>query len=81
MERAPWKTPRLRGGGTLARVVAPMISTIAVATDGSETAAKAVDMAAEMARRFGAKVVLVSVYDDSAGGSSGKVEEDLMSPL
>jgi nucleotide-binding universal stress UspA family protein len=52
-----------------------VISTIAVATDGSETAAKAVDMAAEMARRFGAKVVLVSVYGGSAGGSSGKVDE------
>jgi nucleotide-binding universal stress UspA family protein len=52
-----------------------MISTIAVATDGSGTAAKAVDMAAEMARRFGAKVVLVSVWDDSSGGSSGKTDE------
>ena len=40
-----------------------MISTVAVGTDGSETAAEAVRMAAELARRFDAKVVLVSAYD------------------
>jgi nucleotide-binding universal stress UspA family protein len=53
-----------------------MISTIAVGTDGSETASKAVDMAVEMARRFGARVVLMSVYGDQpAAGSSGKFDE------
>lgn len=52
-----------------------MVSTIAVATDGSETASKAVEMAAEMARRFDAKVVLVSAYRDPAAGSSGRVDE------
>jgi nucleotide-binding universal stress UspA family protein len=40
-----------------------MISTVAVGTDGSETAAEAVTVAAEFARRFDAKVVLVSAYD------------------
>jgi nucleotide-binding universal stress UspA family protein len=53
-----------------------MISTIAVGTDGSETAIKAVDMAVEMARRFDARVVLMSVYGDSpVAGSSGKFDE------
>jgi nucleotide-binding universal stress UspA family protein len=51
-----------------------MISTIAVATDGSETASKAVDMAVEMARRVDARVVLMSVYGGQPG-SSGKVDE------
>lgn len=52
-----------------------MISTIAVGTDGSETASKAVDVAAEMARRFDAKVVLMSVYGDQPAKSSGKFDE------
>jgi nucleotide-binding universal stress UspA family protein len=53
-----------------------MISTIAVGTDGSETAGSAVDVAADMARRFDAKLVLVSAYRDPAPGSSGgKVDE------
>ena len=53
-----------------------MISTIAVATDGSATASKAVDVAAEMARRFDAKMVLLSVYRDPSGaGSSGTGDE------
>jgi nucleotide-binding universal stress UspA family protein len=52
-----------------------MISTIAVGTDGSATASKAVEMAAEMARRFDARLVLVSAYRDPAAGSSGKVDE------
>ena len=51
-----------------------MISTIAVGTDGSETASKAVDMAVELARRFDARVVLMSVYGGQAG-SSGKFDE------
>ena len=53
-----------------------MISTIAVGTDGSETAESAVNVAAEMARRFDAKLVLVSAYGDPAPGSSGgRVDE------
>jgi nucleotide-binding universal stress UspA family protein len=49
-----------------------MISTIAVGTDGTETAHEAVKQAAEIARRFEAKLVLLSVFDDSPGGSAGK---------
>jgi nucleotide-binding universal stress UspA family protein len=52
-----------------------MISTIAVGTDGSATASKAVEVGAEIARRFDAKVVLLSAYSDRAGGSSGNVDE------
>jgi nucleotide-binding universal stress UspA family protein len=53
-----------------------MISTIAVGTDGSATASKAVDLAVEMAQRFDAKVVLLSAYGDLAPGSSaGNVDE------
>ena len=44
-----------------------MISTVAVGTDGSATAAEAVAQAAEVARRFGAKLVLLSAFEDSPG--------------
>lgn len=42
-----------------------MISTVAVGTDGSATATEAVRMAAELARRFAASLVLVSAFQDS----------------
>jgi nucleotide-binding universal stress UspA family protein len=54
-----------------------MISTIAVGTDGSSTATEAVSMAADLARRFGAKLVLVSAFQAegaSANHSSTSVE-------
>ena len=44
-----------------------MFTTVAVGTDGSATAAEAVRVAAEMARRFEAGLVLVSAFQDSAG--------------
>ncbi len=43
-----------------------MISTVAVGTDGSATADEAVRQAAEVARRFDAKLVLLSAFQDSA---------------
>jgi nucleotide-binding universal stress UspA family protein len=46
-----------------------MISTIAVGTDGSARASKAVDVAAEMAERFDARLVLLSAFRDSAAGA------------
>ena len=49
-----------------------MISTIAVGTDGTATATEAVKLAAEIARKLGAKLVLLSVFEDSAGGSAGE---------
>jgi nucleotide-binding universal stress UspA family protein len=51
-----------------------MISTIAVGTDGSATAAEAVKEAAEIARRFEAKLVLLSAFQESAGSPEGDVE-------
>jgi nucleotide-binding universal stress UspA family protein len=42
-----------------------MISTVAVGTDGSETAGAAVRQAAEIARRFDARLVLLSAFHDS----------------
>ncbi len=41
-----------------------MFSTVAVGTDGSGTASKAVDAAADLARRYEAKVVLLSAFQD-----------------
>jgi nucleotide-binding universal stress UspA family protein len=46
-----------------------MITTVAAATDGSATATEAVRLAAELARRFEAKLVLLSAFQD-------KVEAD-----
>jgi nucleotide-binding universal stress UspA family protein len=43
------------------------ISTIAVGTDGSATASEAVEVAVELARRFQAKIVLLSAFRDSGG--------------
>jgi nucleotide-binding universal stress UspA family protein len=41
-----------------------MISTVAVATDGSATAQEAVKEASEIAQRFGAKLWLLSAFSD-----------------
>jgi nucleotide-binding universal stress UspA family protein len=41
-----------------------VISTVAVGTDGSETATEAVRQAAEFARRFDAKLVLLSAFKE-----------------
>jgi nucleotide-binding universal stress UspA family protein len=42
-----------------------MITTVAVGTDGSATAAAALEMAADLARRFDAQLVLLSAFDSS----------------
>ena len=52
-----------------------MISTVAVGTDGSPTADEAVKHAAEIAQRFGAKVVLLGVFRDSPGPSPGESQD------
>jgi nucleotide-binding universal stress UspA family protein len=39
-----------------------MVKTVAVGTDGSDTAAKAVDFAIDMASRYGARLVVISAY-------------------
>jgi nucleotide-binding universal stress UspA family protein len=48
-----------------------MISTVAVGTDGSQTADRAIDEAAEIAKRFGARLVLLGAFSDSAPASAG----------
>jgi nucleotide-binding universal stress UspA family protein len=52
-----------------------MISTVAVGTDGSATANEAVGEAAEIARRFGAKLVLLSAFQDSRGSPAGQGQD------
>jgi nucleotide-binding universal stress UspA family protein len=39
-----------------------MVNTIAVGTDGSDTASKAVDFAIEMAEKYGSRLVIASSY-------------------
>jgi nucleotide-binding universal stress UspA family protein len=46
-----------------------MISTVAVGTDGSDTAAIAVAAALDLAERFGATLVVLSAYTGQRGGS------------
>jgi nucleotide-binding universal stress UspA family protein len=46
-----------------------MISTVAVGTDGSETAGRAVDAAADLAERFGATLVVLGAYTREPGAS------------
>ena len=53
-----------------------MIQTIAVGTDGSETAGKAVDFALDMAKRYGAKVVVASSYKPVSEGRVRKEQEE-----
>jgi nucleotide-binding universal stress UspA family protein len=48
-----------------------MISTIAVATDGSATASTAVETARDLARRLDARLVLISAFKDSGGQARG----------
>jgi nucleotide-binding universal stress UspA family protein len=39
-----------------------MLNTVAVGTDGSDTASKAVDFAIELAEKFGSRLVVISSY-------------------
>ena len=55
-----------------------MISTVAVGTDGSATASKAVEAAIEIAQRFDAKLVLLSAFqgaDSRPRGAQAGSEE------
>lgn len=53
-----------------------VISTVAVGTDGSATAAEAVKQAAEFARRFDAKLVLLSAFKEGAPPATGADEAE-----
>jgi nucleotide-binding universal stress UspA family protein len=57
-----------------------MISTVAVGTDGSETAGEAVKQAADFARRYDAKLVLLSAFKDSAPATGGDEAEWAYNP-
>ena len=52
-----------------------MISTIAVCTDGSASAGKAVKTAADMARQLDAELVLLSAFKDGDRGARGNSAE------
>jgi nucleotide-binding universal stress UspA family protein len=52
-----------------------MFSTVAVGTDGSPTAAEAVKAAAEIAKRFSAKLVLLSAFRESGEAPSDPADE------
>src|SRR4051812_12203145 len=53
----------------------PMLSTVAVGTDGSATASEAVQAAIEIAQRFDAKLVLLSAFQDASDASSQRDPE------
>jgi len=54
-----------------------MISTVAVGTDGSGTASEAVQAAADLARHYDAKLVLLSAFQDKAGSGRGRADAEL----
>lgn len=51
-----------------------MLSTVAVGTDGSTTASKAVDAAVEIAQRFDARLVLLSAFANKGASAEGSDE-------
>jgi nucleotide-binding universal stress UspA family protein len=53
-----------------------MIKTIAVGTDGSETAQIAVDFAMDMAQRYDARLLIASAYTPVSEGQLRKEKED-----
>lgn len=57
-----------------------MISTVAVGTDGSETAGEAVKQAADFARRYNAKLVLLSAFKDAPPATGAAEDQWAYSP-
>jgi nucleotide-binding universal stress UspA family protein len=53
-----------------------MIRAIAVGTDGSDTATKAVDFAIDLARRYGARLVVISSYEPIKPGRVSHEREE-----
>jgi nucleotide-binding universal stress UspA family protein len=51
-------------------MVAGVVGTVAVGTDGSPTASEALKMAVELARQSGAKLVLLSAFQDSGAAAA-----------
>jgi nucleotide-binding universal stress UspA family protein len=57
-----------------------MFSTIVVGTDGSQTAKRAVAVAAELARRFDARLHLVYGHRDPSAGQAGQEGSGAVAP-
>jgi nucleotide-binding universal stress UspA family protein len=53
-----------------------MVSTVAVGTDGSETATKAVDFAIDLAKRYEARLVAISSYRPESEVKVGREQAD-----
>jgi nucleotide-binding universal stress UspA family protein len=53
-----------------------MFSTVAVGVDASSTAGEAVTFAAELARRFEARLVLLSAYNEGGGAAAGGTRDE-----
>lgn len=53
-----------------------MIKTVAVGTDGSDTAAKAVEFAIDLAARYEAKIVFISAYKAASDSSRERESRD-----
>ncbi|HEX8742290.1 MAG TPA: universal stress protein [Thermoleophilaceae bacterium] len=53
-----------------------MVKTIAVGTDGSDTAQVAVDFAMDMAERYGAKLIIASAYKPVSEGQLRREQQD-----
>jgi nucleotide-binding universal stress UspA family protein len=55
---------------------ARMVSTVAVGVDASSTAGEAVKLAAELAQRFDARLVLLSAYKDAGGAAASRTGDE-----
>jgi nucleotide-binding universal stress UspA family protein len=53
-----------------------MVQTVAVGTDGSETAQVAVDFAMDMAEKYGAKLIIASAYKPVSEGQLRREQTD-----
>ncbi len=53
-----------------------MVETVAVGTDGSDTAKVAVDFAMDMAERYGAKLIIASAYKPVSEGQLRREQAD-----
>jgi nucleotide-binding universal stress UspA family protein len=53
-----------------------MIETVAVGTDGSDTAAKAVATAFEFAERYGARLIVLSAFDAGSGAAAPRLSPE-----
>jgi nucleotide-binding universal stress UspA family protein len=72
-------TPAVEGGGSDG--AAPPVATIAVGTDGSETATRAVEVAIDMAARMGSRLVVASCYDPVSEHRLARERDDVPQDL